>query len=153
MMLAGAPAHAAQCKPKTSGYFLQAEPTLKSASPTDLVGIIASLTGSIGDPARGRALMADADKGDCLACHRVPVISEEPSHGNLGPSLNGVGGRYTEAQLRQLIVDPKPLFPKTVMPAFHAPPDFARVPASLAGKPILSAGEVEDVIAFLKNLK
>jgi sulfur-oxidizing protein SoxX len=150
---AGAPARAAQCTPKTAGYFLQAEPSLKTVSPSTMAGIIASLTGSIGDPVRGRLIMADRERGNCLACHRVAVMSEEPNQGNLGPNLNAVGGRYTEAQLRQLIVDPKMLYPNTVMPAFHAAPDFARVPEGLAGKPVLSAGEVEDVIAFLKNLK
>jgi L-cysteine S-thiosulfotransferase len=147
-------ADALECKPKTTGYFLQmAAIAAKTPTPAELVGIAQSLTGSIGDPARGRLVMIDQEKGNCLACHRVPALSEEPAHGDLGPSLNGVGGRYTEAQLRQIIVDPKVLFPNTIMPAFHTSPDFQRVPQNLAASTVLAPGEVEDVIAFLKNLR
>lgn len=147
-------ADALECKPKTAGYFQQmAAFAAKAPSPAELVGIVQSLTGSIGDPARGRLVMIDKAKGNCLACHRVPALSEEPAHGDLGPNLNGAGGRFTEAQLRQIIVDPKLLFPNTVMPAFHIVPDFQRVPRSLAANTVLAPGEVEDVIAFLKNLR
>ena len=147
-------ANALECKPKATGYFQQMAAFANiSPSPAELVGIGRSLTGSIGDPARGRLVMIDKDKGNCLACHRVPALGEEPAHGDLGPNLNAVGGRYTEAQLRQIIVDPKVLFPNTVMPAFHIPPDFARMPRSLAAKTVLAPGEVEDVIAYLKNLR
>ena len=143
-----------ECKPKTTGYFQQMAAFAHTApSPGDLVGISQPLTGSIGDPARGRLVVIEKDKGDCLACHRIPALSEEPSHGDLGPNLNGVGARFTEAQLRQIIVDPKVLFPNTVMPAFHIAPDFQRVPQALAGHTVLAAGEVEDVIAFLKDLR
>lgn len=147
-------ANALECKPKTAGYFQQmAALASKAPSPAELVGIVQSLTGSIGDPARGRVVMIDKEKGNCLACHRVPVLGEEPAHGDLGPNLNGVGGRFTEAQLRQIIVDPKVLFPNTLMPAFHISPDFQRVPQNLAANTVLAPGEVEDVIAFLKNLR
>jgi sulfur-oxidizing protein SoxX len=147
-------AKALECKPKTAGYFQQmAALASKAPSPAELVGIVQSLTGSIGDPARGRVVMIDKEKGNCLACHRVPVLGEEPAHGDLGPNLNGVGGRFTEAQLRQIIVDPKVLFPNTLMPAFHISPDFQRVPQNLAANTVLAPGEVEDVIAFLKNLR
>jgi sulfur-oxidizing protein SoxX len=147
-------ADALECKPKTAGYFLQMATFAKTApSPADLAGIARSLTGSIGDPARGRIVLVDKDKGNCLACHRVPALSEEPAQGDLGPNLNGVGGRFTEAQLRQIMVDPKVLFPNTVMPAFHIVPDFQRIPRNLAGNTVLAPGEVEDVIAFLKDLR
>jgi len=146
--------HALECKPKAAGYFQQmAAFSTRAPSPAELVGVAQSLTGSIGDPARGRIVMTDRNKGNCLACHRVPALSEEPAHGDIGPNLSGVGGRFTEAQLRQIIIDPKVLFPNTVMPAFHIPPDFQRVPQNLAANTVLAPGEVEDVIAFLKNLR
>jgi L-cysteine S-thiosulfotransferase len=145
---------AQQCRPKTTGYFQQMTSFAQRApSPSELVGIVNSLTGAIGDPARGRSSVMEESKGNCLACHRVPVLSEAPSHGDLGPNLSGVGGRYTESQLRQIIVDPKVLFPNTLMPAFHIQPDFQRVPQSFAGQTVLSASEVEDVVAFLKTLR
>ena len=147
-------AKALECKPKTAGYFQQmAAFANRGPSPAELVGIVPSFTGSMGDPARGRIVMVDREKGNCLACHRVPALGEEPAHGDLGPNLNGVGGRYTDAQLRQIIVDPKVLFPNTIMPAFHIPPDFQRVPQRLAANTVLAPAEVEDVIAFLKNLR
>src|SRR5262245_38939684 len=98
------PAGAQQCKPKTSGYFTQMTgANLRAASPVDLAGLVRSLTGAIGDPARGRGIMADPERGNCLACHNVPALGDQPGHGDLGPSLSGVGGRYTEAQIRQII--------------------------------------------------
>ncbi len=146
-------AHALECKPKTAGYFHQMAAFAQAPSPGELVGITQSLTGSIGDPARGRLVIVDKQKGNCLACHRVPALSEEPAHGDVGPNLNGVGGRFTEAQLRQIIVDPKVLYPDTVMPAFHTTPEFQRVPPSLTAQTLLAPGDVEDVIAFLKDLR
>lgn len=147
-------AWAQQCQPKTAGYFQQmATLAQRAPSPIDLAGIIQPLNGVIGDPARGRLVMIDQYKGNCLACHRVPSLSEEPSHGDLGKNLSGVGGRYTEGQLRQIVVDPKLLFPNTVMPAFHVLPQFQRTPQRLAGQAVLSADEVEDVVAYLKTLR
>jgi sulfur-oxidizing protein SoxX len=148
------PAGAQQCTPKTAGYFTQMPAFGRTApSPVQLAGIPQSLTGAIGSPARGRQVVADEGKGNCLACHPVPALSELADHGDLGPNLAGVGARFTEAQLRQILVDPNVLFQDTIMPAYHKPPAFDRVPADLAGKTVLSADEVEDIVAFLKNLK
>lgn len=154
VIAAASPAGAQQCVPKTAGYFTQM-PVFSRAgpSPVQLAGIPQSLTGAIGSPARGRQLAADESKGNCLACHQVPALSELADHGDLGPNLAGVGARYTEAQLRQILVDPDVLFQDTLMPAYHTPPSFSRVPEALAGKTVLSVGEVEDIVAFLKNLK
>ncbi len=145
---------ALECKLKTSGYFKD----LENASPRTPLpiapdGVASSLTGVLGDPQKGRTVVISPEKGNCLACHRVAALSSEPSHGDLGPTLNGVGSRYNEAQLRQLIVDPKTFWPDTVMPAFYVTDDLPRVPPTLAGKPMLSAAEVEDVVAFLKTLR
>lgn len=146
--------HAQTCTPKTSGYFKELETSGRSTwSPSQLAGIANSLTGAIGDPSRGRDVIVAQEKGNCLACHATASLSDIPHHGNLGPSLNGVGSRYTESQLRQLIVDAKTMFPETVMPAFHVPANLPRVPEVFAAKTILTPSEVEDVIAFLKNLK
>lgn len=146
--------HAQSCKPKTAGYFKEFQTAGRGAAAlSQLVGLTKSLTGAIGDPARGREVIIAQEKGDCLACHSIASLSDIPNHGNLGPNLNGVGERYTESQLRQLIVDAKTMFPNTVMPAFHVPVALPRVPAALASKTILTPNEVEDVVAFLKNLK
>ncbi len=104
-----------------------------------------------GDPARGRAIVAGR-KGNCLACHQAP-IPEEPFHGNLGPPLDGIGSRASAGALRLRLVAPRTLNPDTVMPAFHQVEGLRRVLAPHRGSPILTAQEIEDVIAYLVTLR
>jgi sulfur-oxidizing protein SoxX len=111
------------------------------------------LGGLSGDPERGRALVVARDKGNCLACHRLP-IPEEADHGNLGPSLVGVGARLTPGQIRLRLVDETFVNPATIMPGFHRDPALLqRVAPALAGRTILSAQETEDVLAYLVTLQ
>ncbi len=114
--------------------------------------IPASLTGGRGDPARGRAIVVNRQVGLCLLCHSGP-FPEEPLQGNLAPDLRGAGGRWTEAQLRLRIVDSSRINPATIMPAYHRTEGLTRVAAAWRGKPLLSAGQIEDVVAFLMTLK
>lgn len=104
-----------------------------------------------GDPARGRAIVANRQLGLCLLCHSAP-IPEERFQGNLAPSLAGAGSRWNAAQLRQRIADPASLNPATIMPAYAATTGLVRVPAALAGKPILSDAQIDDVVAYLQTL-
>jgi len=110
------------------------------------------LTAQAGDPARGRAIVASRTAGLCLLCHPAP-IPEERFQGDLAPSLAGVGGRYTAGQLRLRVVDPRLLNPSTFMPAFHSTSNLSRVGGAWQGKTILSAQQVEDVVAWLETLK
>lgn len=106
-----------------------------------------------GDPERGRALVIDRHKGNCLACHVLP-IPEETFHGTLGPPLLGVGARLSEAELRLRVVDEKQINPLSVMPGYYrAPRHFRQVLAAYEGKTLLSAQEVEDVVAYLVTLR
>lgn len=147
-------AYALQCKPKTAGYFKEFENAGPgSQKPAPGGGIERSLTGALGDPQKGRTVMISANKGNCIACHRVAALSSEPSHGDLGPTLNGIGARYDEAQLRQLVINPRVVFQNTIMPAYHVTDGLDRVQAAFAGQPVLSAAEVEDVVAFMKTLR
>lgn len=114
--------------------------------------IAAPLGGLTGEPSRGRRIVADRRKGLCLLCHSGP-FPEERFQGNLAPSLAGAGSRLTEGQLRLRIVDSTRLTPGSLMPAFHRVTGLSRVGQAWQGKPILSAGEVEDVVAFLKTLR
>ena len=114
--------------------------------------IPASLTGAKGDPQRGRAIVSNRQVGLCLLCHSGP-FPEERFQGNLAPDLRGVGARLSEGQIRLRLVDPARANPQTIMPAYFKTEGLARVAPSYRGKPVLSAEQIEDVVAFLLTLK
>ncbi len=111
-----------------------------------------SLTGAKGDATRGRAIVANRNVGLCLLCHSGP-IPEDRFQGNIGPDLNGAGSRWSEGQLRLRIVDASKFNPNTIMPPFYRVDGLSRVPAAYRDKPVLTAVEVEDVVAYLMTLK
>jgi sulfur-oxidizing protein SoxX len=111
-----------------------------------------SLTGAKGDPARGRAIVANRQVGLCLLCHSGP-FPEERFQGNLAPDLAGAGTRWSEGQLRLRIVDSGRINPATIMPAYHRTEGLVRVAPAWRGKPVLSAEQIEDVVAFLMTLR
>lgn len=114
--------------------------------------IPASLTGQPGDATRGRAIVANRQVGLCLLCHSGP-FPEERFQGTLAPSLAGTGSRWSAGQLRLRIVDAARLNPDTIMPPYYRTEGLARVAKGFADKPILSAEQIEDVVAFLATLK
>ncbi len=110
------------------------------------------LTSSPGDAARGKAVVLDRDLGHCLLCHQISQL-DESFQGNIGPDLSNVGGRLTAAMIRERVIDPTRLNPQSVMPAYHRTEGLAQVAREYAGKPILDAQQVEDVVAYLETLK
>jgi len=118
----------------------------------DDASIPQSLTGKPGDPARGRKVAINRKLGNCLACHQMP-ISEELFHGAVGPDLSAVGSTLSEAEVRLRVVNPKIVNPDTIMPAFYRTEGLHRVIKKFQGKPMLSAQQVEDVVAYLMTLK
>jgi L-cysteine S-thiosulfotransferase len=114
--------------------------------------IPASLTGTTGDPARGRAIVTNRQVGLCLLCHSGP-FPEERLQGNMAPDLAGAGARWSEGQLRLRIVDAGRLNPDTIMPPYYRIDGLNRVAPSFRGKPVLSAEQIEDVVAFLMTLR
>jgi sulfur-oxidizing protein SoxX len=110
-----------------------------------------SLTGSKGDPTVGRAIVLSR-QSTCLLCHSGP-FPEERFQGNVGPDLTGAGSRWSEGQLRLRIVDAARLNPETIMPPFYRVEGLTRVHPAWRGKPILSAEQIEDVVAFLATLR
>ena len=122
--------------------------------PYSIVGdaIPASLTGAFGDPARGRAIVMDRHLGACLLCHTGP-FPEEKFQGTLAPDLWWAGSRWSEDQLRLRLVDPTRLNPDTIMPAYYRVEGLNRVGLAWRGKPILTAEQIEDVVAFLMTLR
>ena len=121
--------------------------------PYEIVGdaIPQPLTGIRGDPARGRAIVVDRQRGLCLLCHAGP-FPEQRFQGNLAPDLTGAGARWSEGQLRLKIVDSRRLNPATIMPPYYNMDGLVRVGRNWQDKPVLSAEQVEDVVAFLTTL-
>jgi len=136
LALAAAPAAAAQ---------LSAYAVVGDAIP-------APLGGAAGDAARGRAIVANRSVGLCLLCHSGP-FPEERFQGNLAPDLRGAGARLTPGQLRLRIADPGRLNPGTIMPAYYRTEGLTRVAPAFQGKPVLTAAQIEDVVAFLATLR
>ena len=110
-----------------------------------------SLTGAKGDPARGRTIVADRQVGLCLLCHSGP-FSEEQFQGDLAPDLRSAA-RLTEGQIRLRIVDSARVTPQSIMPAYYRAEGLARVAPAFRGKTVLTAEQIEDVVAFLVTLK
>jgi sulfur-oxidizing protein SoxX len=111
-----------------------------------------SLTGTKGDPVHGRAIVANHTVGLCLLCHSGP-FPEDRFQGNVAPDLSGTGARWSEGQLRLRIVDASKLNPDTIMPPFYRTDDLTRVATAYRDKPVLTAVDVEDVVAYLMTLK
>ena len=105
-----------------------------------------------GDASRGRALVVARESANCVLCHAVPDPAVRFS-GNVGPSLAGIGARLSEAQLRLRVADNGRVNPGTVMPSYYKVEGLDRVASNYAGKPVLSAQQVEDVVAWLVTLK
>ena len=114
--------------------------------------IVQSLTGSPGDAERGQKIVTNRQVGLCLLCHSGPYPGER-FQGNLAPDLKGAGSRWSEGQLRLRIVDAARVNPQTIMPPYYRADGLSRVAAGFRGKPILTAEQIEDVVAYLVTLK
>lgn len=125
----------------------------------DYGAVEASLTGRPGDADAGAQVVGDKGLGNCVACHKLSALSDVPFQGDVGPSLDGVGGRWSEAELRGIVANAKHTFPETIMPAFYKSTGYIRPGDGFTGdaaeeplEPLLSAQQIEDVVAFLMTL-
>lgn len=134
-------------------FAIASAPAQDVAAYSVVQGAIAEpLTREPGNPGRGRRIVADLAHVSCLICHALP-IPEEPDHGAIGPSLAGVGGRYSAGEIRLRLVDPKALNPRSIMPSYYRVGGLQRVQEPYRGKPIYTAQQIEDVVAYLVSLK
>jgi L-cysteine S-thiosulfotransferase len=113
--------------------------------------IVESLTGARGDAVRGRAVVLERTS-TCILCHSGP-FPEEKFQGDLAPSLAGTGSRWSEGQLRLRMVNASRLNPATIMPSYYRVEGLERVAPAWRGKPILSAEQIEDIVAYLATLR
>ena len=118
-----------------------------------------SLSGVAGDAANGRIIVGDKGQGNCVACHEVTDLADVPFQGNIGPMLDGAGERWSEAELRGIVANAKIMFEDSMMPSFYKTEGFVRPGNAYTGKaaddtfgPLLSAQQIEDVVAYLATL-
>lgn len=114
--------------------------------------ILSSLSGKPGDATRGRSIVLSRQTGLCILCHSGP-FPEERFQGNLAPDLAASAARLSKEQLRARIVDASQFNPESIMPSYYRKDHFTRVAPQYAGKSILSAQDIEDVVEFLVSLK
>ncbi len=141
--------------------------TFAEISPADVVwedeiAIPASLSGTPGDPVAGAVTVSSRSAGNCLSCHQNAAMPEHDFHGNIGPSLDGSGARWSEAELRGIVANAKRMFPESMMPVFYNdnPEDYIRPGEAYTARAynpetfstLLSAQQVEDVVAYLMTL-
>lgn len=118
-----------------------------------------SLTGVPGDPEAGREVITSRSLGNCVSCHTADAYSEVQWHGDIGPPLDGAGARWSEAELRGIVANAKIMFPESMMPSFYKVSGFIRPGDAYTGKaakeitPLLSAQQIEDVVAYLMTLQ
>jgi L-cysteine S-thiosulfotransferase len=110
-----------------------------------------SLTGTPRDAVHGRALVIERSS-TCILCHSGP-FAEVKFQGDLAPSLAGTGSRWSEGQLRLRLVDASRLNAATIMPSYYRVDGLDRVGTAWRGKPILSAEQIEDILAYLVTLR
>lgn len=136
----------------------------EAVKPTDVVfvdgAVETSLSGVAGDPAVGAEIM-NKGAGNCIACHQVSALSHLAFHGEIGPPLDGVADRWTVPELRGIVANAKVMFDGSLMPSFYRTEGFIRLGEAYTGEahgdgevqPLLTAQQVEDVVAFLVTLK
>ena len=135
-------------------------------APADVIfdeygAVSVALVSQAGNPEEGKTIMVTRGKGNCIACHQVTALDDFAFHGEVGPSLDGVADRWSEAELRGIVSNAKMTFEGTIMPAFFKNSGYIRPGIGYTGKaaapedlkPILSGQEVENVIAYLLTLK
>lgn len=136
----------------------------ETVKPTDVIftdgAVDVSLSGVAGDPAAGAEIM-NKGAGNCIACHQISALSHLAFHGEIGPPLDGVADRWSVAELRGIVANAKVMFEDSMMPSFYKTEGFVRLGDAYTGdahgdgevQPLLTAQQIEDVVAFLVTLK
>jgi len=110
------------------------------------------LAGARGDADRGRALLVAREDANCVLCHTIADAALRYS-GNIGPPLDGVAKRLSVGQLRLRVADNLRVNPASAMPSYYRVEGLDRVAGVYRGRPILDAGQIEDIVAYLATLQ
>lgn len=95
---------------------------------------------ALADAARGREIAHAQERGNCLACHRMPADPSAETLATLGPVLEKLSTRYPHrAELRERVHDASRFNPDTLMPPYGR-------------HRILSDEEIEHVVDYLQGL-
>ena len=149
----------------TAATILALPVTAETIAPSDVVyedgAIAASLTGMAGNPEEGAKVFSTKSIGNCVSCHQVSALADVPWPGNVGPTLDGVADRWSEAEIRGIVANAKMTYDGSMMPSFYKVADFIRPGVGFTTKPLapedvtplLTAEQIEDVVAFLVTLK
>lgn len=141
-----------------------ATPAVCETAPKDVTyaegAVEASLSGAPGNPEEGVKVMTTNALGNCVACHQIAALPDVQFPGDIAPPLDGVADRYSEPQLRGIVANAKMTFEGSFMPAFYKTEGFIRPGNAYTGKaaegdlaPVLTAQQIEDVVAYLLTLK
>lgn len=137
-----------------------ANEVLPTAVSYDDGAVAQSLSGVAGDATQGRLIVGSKKMGNCVACHQVSDLADVPFQGEIGPMLDGAGERWSEADLRGIVANAKIMFEGSMMPSFYKTEGFIRPGKAYTGKaaddtfaPLLTAQQIEDVVAYLVTLK
>jgi sulfur-oxidizing protein SoxX len=109
-----------------------------------------ALGGLKGDARRGEEIVRDRRVGNCLICHQLP-LKDEPFQGEIGPALTGIGARLSAGQIRLRLIDESLINPRTLMPPYYRIANLNNVDPDYAGRPGLTAQQLEDVTAYLAS--
>lgn len=102
--------------------------------------LVASCPASAQAQPDGLALFVRPDKGNCIACHRLPEGTGPATRADVGPLLDGNRLKgWESAKLRALLEDPARMYPDTVKPPYGR-------------HQILEAAEIDRLIGFLRAL-
>ncbi|MEM0922654.1 MAG: c-type cytochrome [Pseudomonadota bacterium] len=118
---------------------------------SDLRSIDTPLGGQEGDWRRGRSLYFNRMVSGCSGCHGSPGgPAAEIVEANAGaPSLSGLADRMEPGEIRLWIAAPIVRDPETAMPAYYLAGQQTGPDAALPNGPRLTAGEIEDLVAYL----
>jgi sulfur-oxidizing protein SoxX len=143
-----------------SATSVHAEEILPTNVAFDDGAVAQSLSGTPGDAANGRIIVGDKGQGNCVACHQATDLADVPFQGEIGPILDGAGDRWSEAELRGIVANAKIMFEDSMMPSFYKTEGFIRPGNAYTGEaaddtfgPLLTAQQIEDVVAYLVTLK